>query len=503
MHIREFIRNFNNHPVLFVGTGVSLRYLENSFTWDGLLMHICREIKGSNEFYYDLKSKHETNGDFDYPKIAQDLEKEFNEVIKNDRDGKFKEINDQFYKNMERGQNVSRFKLYISKILTDLKIRESKFEEISELKKVRKNIGSIITTNYDNFIEEIFGFAPLIGNEILLSNPYGSVYKIHGCIKDPSKIIISEDDYLAFEEKYELIRAQLLSLFIHNPIVFLGYKIGDNNIKGILKTIFTYINHNSPEAEQIRKNFLLVEYEEGVLSTEVTDHDIVMDDSSTIRINKIKTDNFMEIYKNLASLSLPISAMDVRKVQSIVKEIYAGGNIEVNITEDIDALRNGEKVLAIGSLKTIKYEFQTISEIIENYFKIIDESNHQLLRIIDKHKIQKNQYFPIFGFSKIQDQLQSLHSLKEIQRDKISNLFNGRNNIANEHVSIEGVLQDDTISVSNKNLAIIFGIMNDNIDIESVEKFLRNYTDEKTTDYRKILCVYDYKKYAEESVEIV
>lgn len=41
-------------------------------------------------------------------------------------------------------------------------------------------------------IEEMFSFNPLIGNDILLSNPYGSVYKIHGCISAPDKIIITE-----------------------------------------------------------------------------------------------------------------------------------------------------------------------------------------------------------------------------------------------------------------------------------------------------------------------
>lgn len=38
----------------------------------------------------------------------------------------------------------------------------------------------------------MFSFNPLIGNDILLSNPYGSVYKIHGCISAPDKIIITE-----------------------------------------------------------------------------------------------------------------------------------------------------------------------------------------------------------------------------------------------------------------------------------------------------------------------
>lgn len=499
MHIRDFIKSFTNHPILFVGTGISLRYLENSFTWDGLLSYLSKMIKGSNEYYYDLKSKYEKEGIFDYSKIAKDLEIEFNEVLKQDRDGEFKEINDEFYRNMEKGINISRFKLYISKLLSDYKIRSSKDLEISELRKVRKNIGSVITTNYDRFIEDLFEFDSLIGNEILLSNPYGSVYKIHGCVEDPGKIIITDDDYKVFHEKYELIRAQLLSLFIHNPIIFLGYNIGDNNIKEILKTIFTYINPNTLEAEKIRGNFLLVEFDEGSQNTEVTDHDIDMSGFSTIRINKIKTDNFLEIYKYLADLSLPVSAMDVRKVQNIVKEIYAGGNIEVSITEDIDALKNGEKVLAIGSLKTISYEFQTTSEIMENYFKIIDESNHQLLKLIDKYKIQKSQHFPIFGFSKIQAELKSSGWLKEIQKEKIDNLIGNTTDFAEEHNSINAILQDGNITQSKKNKAIALGIINNRIELDSLQEYLRGYSDKKTTDYRRLLCVYDYKKYADEA----
>ncbi|RPF55263.1 SIR2 family protein [Aquisalibacillus elongatus] len=502
MHISEFVKNFTNHPVLFIGTGISLRYLENSFTWDGLLSYISKELKGTNEFYFDLKSKHQKEGSYDFTKIALDLENEFNETLINDRNGKFKDINDKFYENMENGKNISRFKLYISRLLSDYLLKENKTQEVAELKKVRKNIGSVITTNYDSFIEDVFEFNPLIGNEILLSNPYGSVYKIHGCVKDPGKVIITEDDYNVFDERYELIRAQLLSLFIHNPIIFLGYNIGDDNIKGILKTIFTYVDPNTAQAEKIRKNFLLVEYEEGSQNTEVTDHDIDMSGFSTIRINKIKTDNFLEIYENLAGLSLPISAMDIRKVQNVVKEIYTGGNLEVSITEDVDALANSEKVLAIGSLKTIKYDFQTTSELMENYFKIVDESNHQLLKLIDKHRIQRTQYFPIFGFSKIQPELESIRALKEIQKSKISNIFNGKADIAQEHSTIEGIINDSRISQSNKTFAIVIGVFNDRIQLNILEEYLRDYPDKKSTDYRKMLCVYDYKKFADQEERI-
>ncbi|WP_062270953.1 SIR2 family protein [Endozoicomonas arenosclerae] len=258
MDIHGFTEDYKNHPVLFIGTGLSLRYLENSYTWDGLLKHICHEFKGNDEYYLDVKSKCMVSEQFDYAKIAEVIERDFNEALENDRNGKFKEVNDVFYKKMGEEVSISRFKIYISQVLNELIFRESKKDEISELKKIRKNIASIITTNYDSFVEHLFDFQPLIGNDILLSNPYGSVYKIHGCVSDPSKIVITDEDYSNFNEKYELVRAQLLSIFIHNPIIFIGYNIGDNNIKSLLKTIFTYVEPNSEEAIKIRNNFWLI-----------------------------------------------------------------------------------------------------------------------------------------------------------------------------------------------------------------------------------------------------
>lgn len=142
-------------------------------------------------------------------------------------------------------------------------------EEIKTLKTIRKNISSVITTNYDNLVEQVFQFDPLVGNNILLSNPYGAVYKIHGSIENPSSIIITAGDYRNFDTKYELIRAQLLSLFMHNPIIFIGYSLTDENIKKLLHTIFSYVNADSETAEKIRNNFLIIERDHGSENTEV------------------------------------------------------------------------------------------------------------------------------------------------------------------------------------------------------------------------------------------
>ena len=242
---------------------------------------------------------------------------------------------------------------------------------------------------------------PLIGNDILLSNPYGSLYKIHGCTSQPDKIVITTEDYDYFDKKYKLIRAQLLSLFIHNPIIiFIGYNVGDDNIKSILKTIFTYVEPNSEEAKKIKSNFLLVEYDKGSTNEEISDHDIELE-GSLITINKLKTDNYTVLYKALSELQLPVSAMDIRKVQNVVKEIYSGGDIKVTITEDPDTLKNSDKYLAIGSSKTITYQYLSPTELMSNYFKIIDESNKQILVLIDKSRIQSNQWFSMYGFAEI------------------------------------------------------------------------------------------------------
>lgn len=498
MQVQKFINNFRNHPVMFIGTGLSLRYLDNSYSWEDLLKKIALSFEPNEEYYLDIKADYMTAYGCDYEKVATRLEQDFNKHLQDNRNGKLKYINDIFYENMKKNINISRFKLYIADLLKDTSLKDSMLEEIVELKKARKNIGSIITTNYDKMIEEMFSFNPLIGNDILLSNPYGSVYKIHGCISAPDKIIITEKDYCEFNEKYELIRAQLLSLFIHNPIIFIGYNIGDKNIKDILKTIFSYVDYSSEESKRIRDNFLLVEYEKDSDNTEVLEHDIDIEGFPTIRINKLKTDNFITLYQSLSNLILPVSAMDVRKVQNVVREIFAGGDIKVSITEDLDNLKNADKVLVVGSKNTIKYEFQTISEMMANYFKILEESNSQLLTLINKQNIQNSQYFPIYAFSKICPDIRDVDKLKQQQNDKIKALIKNAPEDCQGYFSTpQEVFDNINISQTNKTIAIICAIINGSMELESVKEYLQTFENKRTTEYRKVLCAYDIQCYSE------
>jgi len=490
MEIQDFVGLYKNHPVLFMGTGFSLRYLKESFSWDGLLMKIANELNENPEFYYDLKADSLYEDEYKYDILAGRLEEIFNNKLALDRHGKFKEINDIFYQKMKEGKKVSRFKIYLASIIAELKVKDEAEREIDSLIKARKNIGSVITTNYDQLIENLFNFSPLVGNDILLSNPYGSVYKIHGCISNPNNIIITSKDYDDFENKYELIRAQLLSIFIHNPIIFIGYSISDKNIKYLLQTIFSYVDLNTELARKIKDNFLLVEYDPGNDSTVISEHDINIEGLSIIRINKIKTDNFKAVYDAISSLVLPVSAMDIRKVQKVWNTIKSGGEIKVKITENLDELSNDEMVIAVGSERTVQYEFQTKSEMMQNYFKIVEEANSQLVSLLNKQTIANHEHFPIYAFSSICAELDNSDIYKSRQLEKIIKQLPRMRACASKFDDISDILKNTKeYKVPN---TIMYCVLNDTISLKQLKEYLVSNSYKVDTHYRKLLCLYDY-----------
>jgi hypothetical protein len=60
-------------------------------------------------------------------------------------------------------------------------------DELKKFKKIEKSVGSIITTMMV-LIEAIILNYKLIGNNILLSNPYVQFIKIHCCLENPEKL---------------------------------------------------------------------------------------------------------------------------------------------------------------------------------------------------------------------------------------------------------------------------------------------------------------------------
>jgi hypothetical protein len=357
LKIQDFIKQYDNYPILFVGAGLSLRYLENSYSWDGLLARIAKEIYGNTEQYLNIKSNNydKKEAKFNFYDIATKIEKDFQSLMSPSNkknkliQAKFKYIKDFNLKRVENGDSpISYLKLYIAELTKNLIYKEEMQDEIELLRVIKSKFSSIITTNYDSFIEHLLGFSPIIGNELICTNPYGSVYKIHGCHTEPNSIVITSEDAKRFDDKFLLIKAQLLSLFLHNPIIFIGYRIDDKNIRDILKTIFSYVEPNSEQGKKIESNFLFIERQKDSQNIDVTDYEIEVEDGVRIKIQKIATNDFSSIYLALADLKLECSIADIKKVEDVFHKIKIGGDIYVNILRDIADLVDNQKVLAIG-----------------------------------------------------------------------------------------------------------------------------------------------------------
>lgn len=499
MNIKDFVANFTNYPILFLGSGFSQRYLQNSYSWSNLLLKASQYITDSDREFLKYRNNHTKDNGYNYEDVATDIEQLFEAKLDQTKDTKYSSLNEKYYNFLRQGVKVSRLKIYISEILSKLEMNVDKNEEYQTFIRAAKNIGSIITTNYDELIESAIHFTPYVGNNILLSNPYGAVYKVHGSVKDPASIIITHEDYQRFNDEYELIKAQLITLFIHNPIIFIGYRLQDKDINGLLSTIFKYVDYSSPLSQKIRKNFLVVEYDKGSNNQEIQELDLLIG-SQNIKVNKLCTDDFAAIYDVISNLKLPVSAMDIRKIRNVVTDIYEGtSGIKVRIFDDDNSLNNNDKVLAIGSRRIISYEYMRPIDFINNYFDIIEEQDEDKIRAIDKLQIQNAQYFPIYGFSTIYPKLENDAKLKKIENNKIQSIkdkVDNNSKYENNHLSIKDILEDDQIAQSNRVGCIQYGLIHKNIQLDNLKEELQiNKDGYEKTSYNSLLVIYDYLTY--------
>ena len=114
---------------------------------------------------------------------------------------------------------------------------------------------TICTTNFDKLLEKTFEminkpyYVIMDENQLGFLNPSirTSIFKIHGDIHYPKRMILSEDDYDLFFVNYPILATYIGNLLIdHNPI-FIGYSLNDPDFRLIWQIIKTRLgNLNRP-----------------------------------------------------------------------------------------------------------------------------------------------------------------------------------------------------------------------------------------------------------------
>lgn len=106
----------------------------------------------------------------------------------------------------------------------------------------------VVTTNYDTIYDsycqtgtaiEGYNISKYYENHIVpdLRSPVRLIVKAHGCISDPSQIVLTKSEYFTVKQLYSNFYKVLDALFLTHTILFLGYSLTDPDIQLVLENI--------------------------------------------------------------------------------------------------------------------------------------------------------------------------------------------------------------------------------------------------------------------------
>ena len=292
--ISSTIRDYGCQPILFIGSGLSRRYIKGP-SWNELLEYViatCPRIDKALAYYQQIFG--------DPLKIGSAFAKEV-------RLWAWEEGKNQFPASAF-GQNT-RPDFYLKYLVCEklrsltaqgLKFKQDFDDEIAALQRIRPH--SIITTNFDHMIEELFPeFEPVIGEQIFRSTnlSIAEIFKIHGCVTDPETIVLTQEDYEHFIQKKKYLSAKLLTFFSEHPVFFLGYSIQDPNIRAILSDVDEILADRGGRIS----NVFLVEWtpDPANIDPDAREVLVAVGEDKSVRLNYIQANSFEWIFDAIGS----------------------------------------------------------------------------------------------------------------------------------------------------------------------------------------------------------
>jgi hypothetical protein len=338
------LATFNTSPFLFVGSGLSRRYVPLT-TWAALLENVAVEIGLSKPFRY-----YTSNANEDLSQAASIMGNGFNESwwvapeFQASRDAYAGEVKSPY----------SPLKFEISKYIQarQEQIDPAAEAEINLLKKI--NIDGIITTNWDTLLEGFFpDFAKFIGQEELIFSELfsiGEIYKIHGCSTKPESLVLTKEDYDTFHERNPYLAAKLLTIFMEHPIIFTGYSLDDENIQQILKSIIKCLKKEN--IDKLKDRLIFCQFNPNAAETTMTDSTMLISDT-VIPIKLVKINDYSDLFTVLANHKKRLPIRVLRQMKGMIYEFVKSTDpkAKVYVSDNLDNLEdehNVEFVYGVG-----------------------------------------------------------------------------------------------------------------------------------------------------------
>lgn len=517
MTIEDVISNFNTTPFLFLGSGMTRRYL-NLPDWKGLLEHFARVIEDDNFIYssYENKAKVLQCKAGIMPKIAELIQRDFDE--KWFRDASIRNVNEEALEQI-KNNGLSPFKAELAAYIKRNTIVEPHYqEEINKLVHIsEKSIAGVITTNYDTFLEDNFqGFTKYVGqNQLIFSAIQGiaEIYKIHGSVENPESIIINESDYVKFGEKSAYLAAKLMTIFMEYPIIFMGYSISDINVQNIIKSIVNCLDEK--QIKLLEDRFVFVEYNRDMVGVQVSPY-IIMVDNKPLGMKKVMLGDFMSLYSAMENKKAKLSVKILRRFK---KELYdytitnmPTSNLRVAALDDI-RVSDDELVLAIGKVSDLGLKGLSGIDSNEWYRNIVigdlDFSADELLEYAYPKVLRQNSgRLPVNKY--LYEATKEFPECKELAIKQnfdaiISKTIKKNRNCLGEYSSVKQIWNQEKDSLERAT-RLISHLGEEQINVVELEDVLKNLFEEDVnilqnvdsqarTHIRRLIMIYDYLKW--------
>lgn len=527
--LKNMIASFQQLPYLFVGTGMSIRYA-NAPSWDGLLFEIWKIVHPDKEEreYKKIKQGIERRVDKKYddllidekkyyvnPILASQIEEQFCAAYYDS--GEFDKKNFTDEENEEIIENnYNPFKYFVANRLkkVELEFGNESYKELEYLIQNKNKMAGIITTNYDTVLENIFTeFSTMIGQDSLLVASTLNIFemfKIHGCCTDPNSIVLTEKDYENFDKKLKYLSAKLLTIFVEHPIIFVGYWLGDINIRKLLREIAECLT--AKQLEKIKNNFIFISpafgKEEEYKKTKIEFG------NNCIEINEFLLNDYSLVYESLSEIKSSMPIKLARKLQDMVCEyVYSAKTKNTILFGDMDSPDIDDEKVAIfmGKLETVTdigFGYFNIDEILEDIlldnkpylarpqliektFKAIRSRSGATILPIYKYIDKLN--YPLEKIPKDYNIIKDYEGCKPARSEKKNYLKNSK-----KFISIADIEEEYPNHIP-KQAAHIKEFAKE-ITTNELEKYIRKYygTEEykkNISHFRKLIAIYDFKKY--------
>jgi hypothetical protein len=339
--VAKSLKDLQCQPIIFVGSGFSRRYA-TAPSWEellGKLAAICPTIEHELAYY---KQKY----DNDLPTVGSVFSEHYFEWAWS-KEGKNHFPPELYTGNVPRDAYIKHMVVKVLEQFDTAAGSQELQEELLALKRVAPH--AVITTNYDNLLEPIFPkYEVVVGQKVFRQSTLvvGEVFKIHGSLSEPESMVLTKEDYDDFNRNKKYLSAKLLTYFAEHPLLFIGYKAGDPNIKSVLYDMSRMF---SPTAALI-PNIYILQWDEtaGEDAYPAREHVLDVGEGITVRIKSISASSFKWVYDafsvggTMEKVNLKALRALAHRMMNLIRTDIPTKNVHVNYDALERAIANEE-----------------------------------------------------------------------------------------------------------------------------------------------------------------